>query len=108
MLYIQHYTADKDYVRMFDYDTACCVYVNDIFKLFSDTYNMANTVTQDILSRYTIIYYDYKKDDFTTIIRFENIKKFFVALGICKSNWLPVWRKIVNCYKVYRSELWKH
>lgn len=95
------YTADKDYIRMFSYHTACCMYVSDVLKLFSDAYNMVDMVIQGTLSRYTITYYDYKKNDFTAIIQFEHIRRFFVALGIDKSNWLPVWRRIVKCYKAY-------
>lgn len=95
------YEKDKDYIQMFDYHTACCVYVRDILKLFSERYNMVNMVTYGILSKYAIIYYDYRKNDFTAIIQFTRIKAFLIELGISKTDLLPLWRKIVNCYKVY-------
>lgn len=95
------YEEDKDYIQMFDYHTVCCVYVSDLFKLFSKWYNMEDMVTQSILSKYTIIYYDYSKDDCTAIIQFSKIRAFLIELGISKKDLLLVWRKMANCYRVY-------
>lgn len=99
---------DKDFIEFFIFNPAdeltsatmfdnICVRVYDLLDVMGYNEKIPNDVLQcDIFS----IIQDAKNHKIEFVISLNKASKLRNKLGISIENWVPIWRKIVNCYKI--------